>query len=112
MTNISLNPSHVGWIKRPLLRMLRCTGMCECPERQDAERGRSAAPGVPPPAALLLPCRARHSCVHAQHNGPIKSMILLGSPVAQTHPCVSRHSGSCPALPRLNPTYVSICRVG
>src|SRR5712692_8163466 len=55
-------------------------------------------------------CRERPAFVHpVQRSGPIKSMILLGSPVAQTHPCVSRHSGSCPALPRLNPTYIDHC---
>jgi len=48
---------HVGWVKRPLLRILAL-------------------------AAFVHP---------AQHSGPIKSMILLGSP-----------------LTRLNPTYIRL----
>jgi len=45
---------------RSLQRMLRCTGMCECPERQDAERDRPRhlcflhIASLPQPTALTL----------------------------------------------------------
>jgi len=35
-------------LRWPLSRLLRCTGMCECPERQDAERDRSRHLGFLP----------------------------------------------------------------
>src|SRR5712692_8230653 len=45
-TLAALSGLHRTYI-RPLSRILRCTGICECPERQDAERdrfGRSRRP--------------------------------------------------------------------
>ncbi len=67
-------PEHLD--NRPLrcptcvisLGRMRCTGICECPERQDAERDRSAAPGGPRPRRTgMCKCRGRQDAGSDRH---------------------------------------------
>src|SRR5712692_6836080 len=66
----------VGYAPHRDVEVSRKTGCRERPPHRDVEVSRkgcssasmrTAVPSVPPPAALLLPCRAQHSSFPGQH---------------------------------------------